>query len=538
MIKVMLVDDNHISVEGILKNIDWASLGAEVVQIQYDGSSALEILDFSSLDLIISDIVMPGFSGLDLATKALKMNPFVKIILISAFDKFEYAKQAIRIGAYDYVEKPLDYDYLSEKIRNAIALIKKEQTNLEILENSRPAMIDSFFTSLIHSHSDEARYNLSNYPNYLQLDLNCHFYGVIAVDIENAASVKASLGIRKYHLELTGLHNYLNELFEPLNLHYILNDLHGLTCILGHNYSSQIYFQKLLYNITTDVEEHYRDNLLSVDIGIGKIIKYLWDMNHSYNSAKKALEYRFFFPQQHIFDARDAIGSNFSARLFSNDREEKLIYLICKKDTKEINNWIKQFSSEILENYQTKNLLFIQIYSVLGRILKFLYEMDIDSADIEKDIISVYSRLESYTTSEEIFHWLYKTCLKVCTKLSDSVQTYHRQVCDSVLNYIRQHYAHNELCLNDIADHVNISPSHLSVLYKKNTGQNISDTITAVRIEAACQLLLNTGFSLKEISEKTGYTNQYYFSSCFKKKIGSSPSEYRNSHPAPPLTLR
>ncbi len=528
MKKVMIVDDNHISVEGILKNIDWASLGAEVTQMQYDGAAALEILDSASIDLIISDIVMPGFSGLDLADKALKKNPFVKIILISAFDKFEYAKQAIRIGAYDYVEKPLDYNYLSEKIRNAITLIERERTNLEILENSRPAMIDSFFTSLIHSYSDEARYHLSNYPNYLHLDLNCHFYAVIAIDIENAAAVKSTLGIQKYHLELTNLHNYLNDLFNPLNLHYILKDLHGLTCILGHNYSNQVHFQKLLYNVITDVEQHYQDHLLSVNIGIGNIIKYLWDMNLSYNSARRALEYRFFFPQQHIFDARDTMGSNLSAKLFSNDKEEQLIHLICKKDTGEINNWIKLLSEEILENYQTKNFLFIRIYSILGRILKFLYEMDLDSADIEKDVISVYSGMESYTTSEEIFHWLYTICLKVCTKLSDSVQTYHKQVCDSVLKYIKQHYVKNELCLGDIADYVNISPSHLSVLYKKSTGQNISDTITAVRIDAACQMLLHSGLSLKEISEKTGYTNQYYFSSCFKKKTGQSPSEYRS----------
>ncbi len=528
MKKVMIVDDNHISVEGIRKNIDWSSLGAEVTDMQYDGAAALEALDSTSVDLIISDIVMPGYTGLDLAGKALKKNPSVKIILISAFDKFEYARQALRIGAYDYVEKPLDYNYLSEKVRNAIALIEREQTNLEILENSRPAMIDSFFTSLIHSYSDEARYNLNNYPNYLHLDLNCHFYAVISVDIENAASVKSSLGIQKYHLELTNLHNYLNELFKPLNLHYILNDLHGLTCILGHNYSNQVHFQKFLYNIITEAEEHYRENLLSVNMGIGNVIKYLWDMNLSYNSARRALEYRFFFPLQHIFDARDTIGSNLSAKLFSNDKEEQLIHFICKKDTKEIARWMKQFSEEILENYQTKNLLFIRIYSILGRILKFLYEMDVDSSDIEKDMIQVYSRLESYTTSEEIFCWLDTICRKACTKLSDSVQTYHKQVCDSVLKYIKQHYADHELCLNDIADHVNISPSHLSALYKKSTCLNISDTITSVRIDAACHMLLHSGLSLKEISDKTGYTNQYYFSSCFKKKTGRTPSEYRN----------
>lgn len=528
MKKVMIVDDNHISVEGIRKNIDWVSLNAEVVAQKYDSAAALDVLESTSIDLIISDIEMPGLNGIELAARALQKNPFIKIILISAYDKFEYAKQAIRIGAYDYVEKPLDYDYLTDKVRNAFKLLDKEREDLDLLEKSRPALIDSFFSSLVHSSSDESQYNLSNYPNYLHLDLNCHFYAVIAIDIDNAAAVKSKLGIQKYHLALTNLQDYISELCRPLNLHYILNGLHGLICIIGHNYANQMHFQKELYSIVTDIDAHYQNSLLSLNIGIGTVIKYLWDMNLSYSSARRALEYRFFFPQQNIFDARDTMGSNLSATLFSNDKEDQLIQLICKKDKKEISRWIHDFSEELLANYQTKHLLFIRIYSILGRILKFLYEMDIDSAEIEKEIIQVYSKLDSLTSSAEIFRWLDNMCQNVCNKMEDSVITYHKQICESVLKYIKQNYMSTTLCLSDIADYVNVSPTHLSALYKKSTGQNISDLITSVRIDAACQMLLHSSLSLKEISEKIGYTNQYYFSSCFKKKMKITPSEYRS----------
>jgi two-component system response regulator YesN len=277
------------------------------------------------------------------------------------------------------------------------------------------------------------------------------------------------------------------------------------------------------------VDDKYMDTLLHINIGIGVIIRYLWDMNHSYQSAVRALEYRFFFPQQNIFDARDVTGFNTSKNLFSDEKEEQLIQLICKRNTSEISSWIKRFSEELLANYQTKNLLFIRVYSVLGRILKFLYEMDVDSSEIEKEIILAYSKLESFTTSCDIFDWLDSLCQKVCMKLVNSTKTYHRQICDSVQKYISQHYDNNKLCLNDIAEYVNVSPTHLSALYRKSTGQNISDTITSVRLDAACQLLLQSAFPLKIISEKIGYTNQYYFSSCFKKKIGMTPSEYRSS---------
>ena len=156
----MIIDDNHISVDGICHNIGWSDLNAEVVCKDYDGQQALNYLQNNPVDLIISDIEMPQLDGLSLAENALKLNSSIKIILISAFDKFEYAKQAIRLGAFDYIEKPLDYAYLEEIIRNALDMLDKEQKNLAILKKSRPIMVDNFFHKLIQSSSDEARYTL------------------------------------------------------------------------------------------------------------------------------------------------------------------------------------------------------------------------------------------------------------------------------------------------------------------------------------------------------------------------------------------
>ena len=107
MYKIMIIDDNHISVDGICHNIGWSDLNAEVVCKAYDGQQALNYLQNNPVDLIISDIEMPQLDGLSLAENALKLNSSIKIILISAFDKFEYAKQAIRLGAFDYIESHL-----------------------------------------------------------------------------------------------------------------------------------------------------------------------------------------------------------------------------------------------------------------------------------------------------------------------------------------------------------------------------------------------------------------------------------------------
>ena len=131
MKKIMIVDDNYLSAEGIEKNIDWESLNAEIVHICYNGTSAIEAMKKEAVDLIISDIEMPDLDGISMSRQALNINPMVKIILISAYDKFEYARRALLLGALDYIEKPLDYAYLIQKVKNAFALMEREQKNLQ-----------------------------------------------------------------------------------------------------------------------------------------------------------------------------------------------------------------------------------------------------------------------------------------------------------------------------------------------------------------------------------------------------------------------
>ena len=112
-------------------------------------------------------------------------------------------------------------------------------------------------------------------------------------------------------------------------------------------------------------------------------------------------------------------------------------------------------------------------------------------------------------------------------KLDSSMENYHNQIYNVAMGYIKENFERSGLCLNDIAQHVNISPAYLSTLFKKVSGQSISDTIAALRIESACRYLSSTNLSLKEISSKCGYANQYYFSNSFKKRLGISPSVYR-----------
>ncbi len=528
MRKVIIVDDNHLSVEGIYKNIDWKSLNSEVAYMFYDSQSVIDAVKSANIDLIISDIEMPIISGLEMSKQILKFNPNIKIILISAFDKFEYAREAIRVGVYDYIEKPIDYNYLSTIINNAFVQLEKEKRNRKILNESRPLMISKFFSELIHLNTDEAKYNLSKYPDYLNIDLNSKYFLTLNFKITNSKTLKNDLGIEKYHISLIDLGDHIKSAFSKFQLYHLLIERDDIITIIGGNYPNGNYLLNKVHDILNSFMEHYKSDIFELNIGIGSVIDSFWNMKISYDNSCKALEYNFFFPQKNIFDIHDIVRkNNVNNSVYLYAKEDKLIQLIYKKDLNSIKNWIQDFYEEILINCNNKYLIFNNIYSILSNVLKLLYNMSINTNDIENIIVNTYSNLSTICNSSEIINWLFDIFKIICNRLDESIKNQHEYLCNNVITYIQDNYSKKDLSLNEISLYVNVSPAYLSALFKKQIGENISAIITNIRIENACKLLENTNLSLKEISEKVGYVNQYYFSSCFKKKMNKNPSIYR-----------
>ena len=536
MKKVMIVDDNYLNAEGIEKNIDWKALDAEVSSVKYDSRSALDAMRENPVDLIISDIEMPDLDGISMSKLALSLNPLVKIILVSAYDKFEYARRAIRLGIFDYIEKPLDYAYLTEKIQNAFQEIERTQKNTDLVNASRPLMTEKFFNDLLHYPGENPAAHLKQYLQYLDLQFDYDFFCVMILETEKVTEKDTSgltdtdSDFSRYQIELLNVLDLLKEKLNIFNGTFYLKGFQDIVCIIGQDTGHSIPFLQSVHRQAEAITDQYQNHMLSLNIGIGNIVNSLWKLPVSFASASHALKYRFFFPQKNIFDAKEALGKEFSLLSFSENTEEELIRLICSKDITAIRSWLADYFQRLLSEIQDKNLVFVRIYSLLGKILKFLYEMNLDTDDLEKEIIQIYTHFDSFHTYKQFADWMTTLCSQVCQKLDTSLQSYHNQVYNVALSYIKQNFENSSLCLNDIAHHANISPAYLSSLFKKVSGQSISDTISGLRMESACHDLASGNLSLKEISLKCGYANQYYFSNSFKKKLGISPSAYRETH--------
>lgn len=525
----LIVDDNYICVEGISSSINWNDFGITQIHKVYDGATALEILRKESIDLVISDISMPGLSGLELAEQVMIINPSIKIILISAYDKFEYAKQAVRLGVFDYIEKPIDYDYLKQVLSNVIQEMEEENRNRNLLKNSIPALQEQFFRSLIQPNVKEQQKTLNLYASYLNLQFDCSFYTTLHIAADDPLMLKQKIGIEGYYIRFMGFENIIRSAVEVFPLHYILKDLTGFICIIGDNTSTKSEFKQKILSTFTKIIEQYQKRFDFV-IGLGKITSSLFSLSTSYAQAQKALEYRFLFPAQNILEASAIPGFNPKLILNQENNEDRLIELICKNNIEGIQEWICSFTNSLQENMVSRDIVFLKVYSIAIKMLKFSCEINIADEKLRQKIVTVFSQPEQYKNINLISDWLLDICNTICTSLQNSVSNYHSSLCESAIAYIRQNYSNSNLNLNAIAEHVQITPTYLSTLFKKYRNQNINNYITDVRIEAACLLLKNTSESLKTISIQVGYSNQYYFSSVFKKKMGMTPGMYRDEN--------
>ena len=184
-----------------------------MIAVEYNSLSALDILKDTPVDLIISDIEMPDLDGISMSQKALEIQPFIKVILVSAYDKFEYAKRAIRLCVYDYIEKPLDYHYLTEKIKNAFTDIDRTQKNTELVKASRPVMTEKFFHDLLHYPGEDPATHLSQYLKYLDLRSDYDFFDVLILETEPDPA-KSELDFTQYQIQLLNILNLVKEEME------------------------------------------------------------------------------------------------------------------------------------------------------------------------------------------------------------------------------------------------------------------------------------------------------------------------------------
>ncbi|WP_058306006.1 response regulator [Gracilibacillus massiliensis] len=523
MKKIIIVDDNYKTSEGIYRHMDWKQLDIEVVNIFTNPEEALKCIQKQSIDLIITDINMPSMNGIELTKKALALLPMIKVIFISAYDEFRYAQEAVRLDVCDYIEKPIDFKYLHALLESTIEKINEENDILYQIKENKPLLTEKFFIDLIESSPKYASYYLADQARFLGINTSDETYICVIFDIKNLRDLMTIHHIEQCHISLIQLKNAFYHSFITMGSIYSFQQGDNIIFIIG----TQIDQYKKL-NRDLEKFSNFFQTILSYKIGIGVIVKDIWEISISFNRAEQALEHQFIYPETNVFNAKEIDDLQQPPLIFTDEEEDLLVRLISTNNLAEIKQFIDKLRLQWTDQGASKNFIHAHIYKLIVRIIKFSQDTNIIDSKWNQQVSLFFVDIHEMETLEQITKHFYILCEKLCSKFDQSISNRTEVITEEIKIYIHNHYMDYNLNLNSIAEEINLNASYLGSIFKRATDTNIPKYITKIRMERAKELLENPQLKIKNISELVGYANQYYFSASFKKYYGKTPSEYRS----------
>jgi len=528
MYKVIIADDNALSIKGLEANLNFAAIGAELVGSFLSGMDVLNYLEgHGDVDLLVSDIRMPHMTGLELAREVLLRNKMIKIVLISAYDDFEYAQEALRIGVTDYVQKPIQYDELAETMRRALQKLDEERAVLRRLEAAQPELRKKFYLDLTRVHPMLASQALSKEAEYLGIQAEVGSFLCVAISGErnedNLAASGTEAMILNQFLQTDALQAWFGA---EMECHLIGDREDQLAILHDANLDGKTMVQKVRSLCEGFGAAHENLNA-TLYFGIGTAQDSIWTIVLSMDTARRAANRHFVTPDQQVFTESDDDAGTLPFLTRIAEAQGEIVQLLLRRDTTALDRMVVQLTQSVVVKLKDQSLIVPYLVVLISGVLGQLSQDGVDLTEAERTVAAFGSRGRHPASARDIGEMLRQFFRQTVAALDQSLQSYQQKLLGKVKQYIDTHLQDSQLRLENIADEVHVTHSHLSRIFKRSEGINVSDYITQKRIEKATYLLRSTSESISFVSEQVGYASPYYFSACFKKVTGMTPSEYR-----------
>lgn len=526
MSKILIVEDNQLARQGLCENVKWYENGIEIIAAVENGQEALACIKLNKPDIVITDIIMPFMTGLELAEEILKLYQDIKIIILTAYNEFEYAQKAIKANVFDYLLKPVDYSHLLDTTMNALKEIAKENEIIDQIKKSLPILRENFLIRLAEGFLDHEA--MMQEALYLDLQFNNLFYTSILLEFDNSKELRNEIGTNRYQINLYKAMDIVYEELKDMSV-WGFQDKNGCLCfIIGFNREEGSIQYELYSKLESIKANILKRCMLITTIGIGCSVNRIEQIEISCQNAKQALDIKFLMGNNQIFFMSDlkALGTS-QNEYYPYSIEEHIISKVKTIDHQGVSKCIKQIKEYFKNNYFNKRHCYIVVLGIYMKCVQVLCEIGVKDEDIVDLKINQFKDVESYSTLEEILMWFETALLNICNIIELTRIKGHQNILEHVRNYIKEKYCKEDLGLVEISKHVALSPSYLSAVFKKEMDITLSDYIISMRMEKAKELLCQTDLKINEIGISVGYNNPYYFSSSFKKYSGTSPSQYK-----------
>lgn len=517
MYKVFVVDDEYRVKERLLDMAQWQDSSYIFCGEASDGEMALSLINEMKPDIVISDIEMPFMNGLELASILKATMPWIRVIFLSGYDDFEYAKEALKIGVSDYLLKPFRFEELKVVMDQVVESIENEKKyNLDIvqmknkLESVKALKLDNFFEHLIAGRFD-TRELMEEYKNF-DIDILAKAYVVLDVKITSTTDIDY-VGIKQFCL------NQLDKIKSAL-WYYRTDD--RIILILKSDNGDVI--KEQAFSIAgTILHEVTKSEGHTATIGIGNIVSRMRLISDSCKNANKARTYLgdlYLGQILYIDDINSQMIEVDEGRLESDLKISRL-------ELEDVDEYVKKHldasenASGLMNYYKVINIIFecVDIVTRLGGEAKEVLPMI-----NEKEIVQLYA-----TKKSELFILIKDYLIRTIEyKQSNGGNKYH-DIIAKAKDYIHKYFGEPSISLNSVAKEVNLSPNHFSMIFSNETNHTFIEYLTKTRINKAKALLETSKKKLADIAYEVGYNEPQYFSYIFKKNIGISPRDYRTS---------
>ena len=544
MLKIFLAEDEVVVRETIKRMIPWEELGFELVGEAADGEMALPLLIRQQPDLLITDIKMPFMDGLTLARLAKKEIPGLKVVILSGYDDFNYAKQAIGIGVEDYLLKPITKNALIERLSEIRSRYEHEKTQKEYYEKFQREMqayeknsSRDFFEALVGGSMDMME--VYKRAEKLGLDIVAEAYNVLIFTMNCDEDFSGQRD------------EYSSWEAESLELLENFFAGHSSAMLFRSNIFS---YGVLLKGQRETIEENTRacvdeirkilsrqDGRREWFLAVGQSVDRLSQIQKSYHTASRAFSQRYLYDEnilyydemetmEHPGGQAETEDNAYLQKVDVNALNPAILQKFLSNGLQEeTENFVKDYfyaiGQEPMESLVFRNYV---ILNVRFSVISFIKGLGCDTNEMESaDTEEVLA--ESGKNMESAIAYAKKMISQAIEIRDQNSGNKNRSILKTVVDFIDSHYMDEEISLNTVANVANVSSNHFSTLFSQNMGQTFIEYLTSLRMNKAKELLRCTGMRSSEIAGEIGYKDAHYFSYLFKKTQGMTPSDYRKA---------
>ena len=518
--KVFFVEDEIVTREGIRDNVDWIGNGFEFCGDAPDGELALPLLKSTNPDVLITDIKMPFMDGLELCKIVRECMPDIKIVILSGHDEFEYAQQAIQLGVKDYLLKPVTPQDLHQVLQRISAHLDQEAKEREDLQKlheqvqeNRQALKEQLLLKLAIGSVTPTE--AIEQGKVLGMDLIARCYLVVILRAE-----LADRSDKFDYSEYQRVQQIVSKVVEPNpDAFFLRKGWEELVIIMKGNTPEFMEEERDL--ILERIQQELKTTRYRLTVGIGETKKRIADIYQSFVEAWAGTHYG---THQRETVPDTAIDH---AELLKVDRSAIENYLRSgvKKDfVGFFGACVRPLGDAAIKSYLIKNYFVMDIVLAAA---KFVSELGGDIEQVVPALNSIEEVLANIRTIEHLCEQTRQILFAVLEFRDSQNTTQHWRLIQQAKEYIDQHYMDSKLSLDEVATHVNLSPSHFSVIFSQETCQTYTDYLTRLRIKKAKELLRMTSLRSIDICFQVGYNDPHYFSHVFGKHTGFSPKKFR-----------